>query len=364
MAGRRKRIWCAVSGHGFGHFSQVAPILNQLAQTLPDPEIHVTGGVPQELIARMLVRPFTHDPHNRDVGLLQTDPLVVDRQATAEAVRRLHRDWPEKVAAEARLMAAWSPDLVLADIPYLSLAAARAVGVPSVAIASLTWDEVLAAYLPDHPELGQWLALMRDAYAAATLALLVTPALPVHPFPRSEIIPAITTPGVPHRARMRQVHDIADDRPVILVSLGGIPARTLPVDGLIRDTRFHWLLDVPCPAGYDHVHPLRILPELPFHDLAASVDGIVSKPGYGMAIAATASQVPFVYVRRGVFPDEPPICAWIERHGRAMELDGDAWRRGEFGVALQRLMRLPVKPVPDVRGAMVAAGLCLDRFLS
>ncbi|MBF0180441.1 MAG: hypothetical protein HQM03_10505 [Magnetococcales bacterium] len=362
MAG--KRIWCAVSGHGFGHFSQVAPILNRLATSIPDLEIHVTGGVPQAVIARMLVRPFTHDPHNRDVGLVQSDPLEVDRRATAEAVSRLHRDWPERVAAEARRMAAWSPDLVLADIPYLSLAAARAAGVASVAIASLTWDEVLAAYLPDHPELEEWLALMRDAYAATSLALLVTPALPTHPFPKSEVIPAITTPGVPRRERMRQVHGIADDRPVILVSLGGIPARFLPVDALVRDTRFHWLVDVPCPAEHDHMHPLRILPDLPFHDLAASVDGIVSKPGYGMAIAATASQVPFVYVRRGVFPDEPPICSWIERHGRAMELDGDAWRRGAFGAALERLMRLPPKPASDVRGAEVAARICLDRFLS
>ncbi|MBF0125581.1 MAG: hypothetical protein HQM02_00060 [Magnetococcales bacterium] len=359
----KKRIWCAVSGHGYGHFSQVAPILNLLARAIPDLRVHVTGGIPGALIARMLACPFTHDPENRDVGLVQSDPLEIDCPATAAAVGRLHREWSARVQAEAGRMADWSPDLVLANIPYLSLAASHLLGVPSVAISSLTWDEVLEVYLPDHPDLPAWRDTMRAAYGTTTLALLATPALPRNPFPVRETIPPVTTPGTPRPEALRQALGIRDRRPVVLVTLGGIPAHCLPVDAMIGDARFHWLVDGPCVATHDHLHPLAPMPHLPFHDLTASVDGIISKPGYGMAIGATANQIPFLYVKRGLFPDEPPICAWIERHGRARELTGPEFRQGRFGTLMGRLMERPAKTPPDVQGATVAAGILLDRFL-
>ncbi|MBF0194820.1 MAG: hypothetical protein HQL71_09685 [Magnetococcales bacterium] len=45
-----KKIWCAFSGHGFGHFSQVYPILNQLSKELLELEVFLAGSIPQKLI--------------------------------------------------------------------------------------------------------------------------------------------------------------------------------------------------------------------------------------------------------------------------------------------------------------------------
>lgn len=359
-----KRIWCAVSGHGYGHFSQTAPILNALARRLPDLTLHVTGNLPRALIARNLTRPFTHDPQNRDVGLIQSDPMTVDLAATAAAVNRLHREWPERLERETARMRAAAPDLVLADIPYLPLAACHRLGIPGIAIASLTWDEVLAAYFPRHPALPEWLETIRAAYRLTTLALLPAPALPTHPFPRAEATPPVTTPGHARSDALRAELGISDPRPLVLVTLGGIPASGLPIPALAQDDRFHWLLDTPptdTPA--DHVHFLATVRHWPFNDLTASVDGIVSKPGYGMAVAAGINRKPFLYVRRGTFPDETPIGSWIEKRGRARELTGEAFRQGQFGEAMRALMALPPPPQPDADGAETVAELLCERFL-
>lgn len=359
------KIWCAISGHGFGHFAQVAPILNELAKQIPDLQLHITGNLPIELIGRMVKTPFTHDPTNRDVGLIQTDPLTPDLNATTHAMRQLHHDWPARIANEARLMTAYAPNLVLADVPYLSLAASHVAGIPAIAIASLTWDQILPAYFSlDNPEVQGWIENMQTAYAKTTLALLPTPALPVNPFPVSLAIPPITTLGQARQQELRQALAIFDQRPLILVTLGGIPANNLPIAAMAAETDFHWLVDCPLPASPNHIHPLQQVSHWPFADLTASVEGIISKPGYGMAISAAANQLPFLYVKRYTFADEPPICHWLTHHAQAMELTHEEFFQGQFAAPMQQLFIKPNPPPPDVSGAKVAAQILLNRFLS
>ncbi|MBF0427377.1 MAG: hypothetical protein HQL94_00515 [Magnetococcales bacterium] len=361
----KKRIWCAVSGHGFGHLSQVAPILNELTKRIPDLRIHLTGNIPTALIQKLLNGPFTHDPQNRDVGLIHDDPLIVNLTKTSQALRELHHNWPSRIQDETKLMSDWSPDLILGDIPYLPMEAGYPLGVPTVAISSLTWDQVVMAYFPpEKPESQQWLQTMQQGYAKTTLALLATPALPHNPFPNTIPIAPITTLGQPRTDELRDTLKIApqDHRPLILITLGGIPTHNLPIAAMQADDSFHWLVDSAIPPTH-HIHPLSTVQHWPFQDLTASVNGILSKPGYGMAIAATAHQIPFLYVKRGTFPDETPISHWSEHHGRAMELSQAAFQQGDFGTPLRQLMQRTPPPAPQVNGASVAADILIRQFL-
>ncbi len=357
------RLCCAVSGHGFGHLSQVAALVNRLAETVADLEIHVISSLSQPLLARILQVPFSLECRAQDVGLVQHDPMRVDRPATLEALRRLHDHWPERLEAEKRSLAAWKPDLLLADIPYLPIAAAAQLAIPTVAIASLSWDAVVSAYfLPatetgeqTDPEVVHWVQTMRQAYGRTTLALLPTPAIwENHPFPHAEPIGPLALPGHRHREGLRRALGIesGDDRPLILVSLGGIPARHLPVQALEREDRLHWLLDVPLTGQAKHLHSLSdLLAQWSFADLSASVDGVVSKPGYGMAVAATTQQIPFLYLRRGLFPDERPICAWMAEKGRALELTAEQFYGGDWFEPLCAVLAQPAKPPCPANGA-------------
>ncbi|MBF0627479.1 MAG: hypothetical protein HQL91_04585 [Magnetococcales bacterium] len=364
---KSKKIWCAVSGHGYGHWSQMVPVLHMLLAARPDLTLHVTGSIPTALIQRTLRHPVTHDLRSCDVCLIQPDPMQVDLAATAAAMRLFHDDWPERVAREAALMAAWQPDLILGNIPCLPMEAGKRLGIPTVALTSLTWDEVITAYFPpDAPEIAAWLATMRNAYAQATLALRITPALPDHPFPESRIIPAITTSGIERATELRHALGIAphDTRPLVLLTLGGIPTRSFPLARLNTQRDFHWILDQPLePDSASHLHALDQLPTWPFADLLASVDALISKPGYGMACSAMAHRIPFLYLRRGIFPDEPPILEWCAQHGRVMEIRREAFQQGQFSAPLTTLLAQPAPPAPEVNGAEVAARMLMERFL-
>ncbi|MBF0340381.1 MAG: hypothetical protein HQL95_05385 [Magnetococcales bacterium] len=364
---KSRKIWCAVSGHGYGHWFQVAPVLRALHETGLPMKLHVTGGVPREIIARSLDLPCTHDPENRDVGMIQTDPLRVDLVATRAALHQLHHSWEERLAREIRLLEAWRPDLILGNIPYLPLEAGARLGVPTVALNSLTWNEVIKAYYPpEAPETREWLRTMETAYGSATLGLRITPALPDHPFRENLPIPAITTPGTGRTRALREALGVAsgDTRPLMLLSLGGIPANHLPMEAMKQHTDFHWIVDHEAvPDGWAHLHPLRRLRHWPFADLSASVQGIVSKPGYGMAIAAMANGLPFLYVCRGIFPDEIPIGQWCEQHGRAQEISREEFLNGTFADRIEALLHRPAPPLPRADGARVAAEILLERFL-
>ncbi|WP_130471110.1 hypothetical protein [Candidatus Magnetaquicoccus inordinatus] len=358
-----RRLVCAISGHGYGHLAQSAALLNILPEWLSDLQIHILSPLPLPVLHKQLRIPFSHSPLQLDVGLLQSDALTVDLPATRNALRALHAQWPNKIKQTRQLFASLHSDLLLADIPYLALAAAATL-LPSVAIASLSWDAVLAAYFfpttaqPTDPELLDWWQSMQSAYASATLALLPTPAIHPHPFPVAHSIAPLTLPGQRHPKRLRSLLHLSpqDQRPLVLLSLGGIPAHSLPIPALQHKTECHWLIDAPLEQPPPHLHPVSALqPHLAFSDLAASVDAVISKPGYNTAVAATLHQLPFLYIPRGTFPDEPFIISWAKEFGRAEELSPTQFYNAEWLEPLFALWQQPAKPAPSGNGAQEAA---------
>ena len=71
-----------------------------------------------------------------------------------------------------------APDLLLADIPYLSLAAAERLRIPALALCSLNWADILAGYCQDEPDLAELRAPMLAAYHSAVAVLQPAPSMP------------------------------------------------------------------------------------------------------------------------------------------------------------------------------------------
>ncbi|MBF0623950.1 MAG: hypothetical protein HQL82_03990 [Magnetococcales bacterium] len=358
------RLWCAVTNHGFGHMAQLVPILRHLGHAVPGLELRLASALPRPVLERHLGLPFLHDPEARDIGLVQIDPMTADLPATATAYRALHDQWPQRLEREKQAMADWRPHLLLANVPYLPLAAAGELDIPSVAVASLTWDRVLAAcFPPGQAEVARWSADMRAAQARTTLALLPTPALPEPAFPHRQIIPPLFTRGRDRGLELRRLLQWPSrpDRPLFLVSLGGIPHPRLPWDALASRRQCGWILDVEPPNPVDNLFCWRRLPgHWRFQDLMASVDGVVGKPGYGMSVEAVAHAVPFLYTRRYTFPDEDVICPWLNRYGRALELDKATFDAGHWLEPLAELRARPVPELPPLDGAEQAVKRIMD----
>ncbi len=359
-------VVCAVSGHGFGHFAQLAAVMNALHRLRPDLEILIVGAVPATLPAGRLSAPWRLARVELDVGLVMHDPLRVDVAATRQALQGLHARREAMIRREMTRLQQERPRFLLADIPYVSLQAARRCGVPAIALASLTWDQVCTAYFPaEDAQVQGWLEQMRSDYRCADLALLPEPALAGETFAHIQSIPPVASCGRCDREGLRKALGFADDdqRAVVLVSLGGIAQPRFPWHALIQDSRMHWLSDAPAtPAAGTLRHLPQALPDWNFSDVLASVDAIVGKPGYGMVVEAAAAGIPYLYVRRGLFADEAPICDWLARHGRSQELSTTEFARGDWVEHLETLMARPAPARPQVNGAELAAQLLTRRY--
>ncbi|MEO6545874.1 MAG: hypothetical protein ABIP05_17790, partial [Nitrospiraceae bacterium] len=192
------RIWCAISGHGYGHAAQVVPVLNALGALVPDLTVVLRTTVPASFFQNRLTIPWDLQPVQQDVGCIQDGPLTIDIDKTWAAHQRFHENWETRLSGEIAAMQAASPALIIADTPYLAIEAGSRAQIPIVALANFTWDLVLKDYCQasDHSH-QQLIQCIRDSYAKADRALRITPAPEIHAFSNMINIGPIASPTSP-----------------------------------------------------------------------------------------------------------------------------------------------------------------------
>ncbi len=350
-------IWCAISGHGFGHAAQVVPVLNALRDLVPGVTAILRTTVPASFFQDRLTIPWELSPAQQDIGCIQDGPLKIDIDATWIAHQRFHDTWDARLSNEVSAIRAASPALVIADIPYLAIEAGSRAHIPTIALASLTWDLVLKEYChaSDHAQ-PQLIDRIRESYAHADRALRITPAPKIDAFSNMIDIGPIACPAAPERHRLASALNLVPNEKTVLVGFGGIALTSLPLEQMEQLRHYRFLIDSPVPPGFSRIHSIKTLP-FSFKTLLASVDVIMTKPGYGTLVEAVALHQPVVYVRRYNFADEQPLVDYLHRYGRGMELSLDDFVKGRWEAALRTVLDLPTPttPPPSATGAADAA---------
>jgi small subunit ribosomal protein S21 len=65
-------------------------------------------------------------------------------------------------------------------------------------------------------------------------------------------------------------------------------------------------------------------------DLLASVDAVITKPGYGTFVEAACAGTPILYLERDDWPETPHFAAWLAQHARAAALGREATAGGQI----------------------------------
>lgn len=356
LSSASKHLWLALSPHGYGHAAMTAPVIHALRRRRPDLRLTIQTGVPRGFLEERYGPDFHHVSEVPDFGLKMLSATTVDLDASAEAYRRMHADFSALVGREAALLCEARPDVVLANVPYVTLAAAARAGIPAVALSSLEWADIYRHYLGDRPEAGAVWADMRDAYNSARAFLRVTPAMDMPCLANVVDIGTVARKGHNRRGELAAM---APGR-LGLVAFGGID-HDLPMEQWPRLAGWTWASAQNCPAGRDDIIAWRSL-GLPFSDLAASVDVIVTKPGYGTFTEAGLSGVPVLYVARPDWPESPAMDRWLMGHTKALAVTvGDLLERLE--PQLQKLFSSLPQPLAEATGNEEAAEF-IDRLLS
>ncbi len=355
---KHPHLLVAISSHGFGHVAQVAPVIHALRACLPELRLTLRAAVPEAHLAARIGGAFTLQRARDDFGMVQTSALDVDLEASACAYRELHTDWDARVAAVAEEIADAAPDLVLADVPYLALAGAARAGIPAVALCSLHWEGIYRHYCGHLVEAAAIRRQMLEAYASAQQFLRPAPSMPMPELTNTRAIGPIATCGVNRRTELDARLGVSPDERLVLVAMGGI-ALSLPMESWPRWPGVRFVAARAWGVGRDDVIELESL-DMPFSDVLASSDALLTKPGYGSFAEAAVAGVPVLYVRRGDWPEEPALVAWLHGNTHAVEVTRPDLLAGRLGTALETLFAMPRRAPVAADGAREAATIIAE----
>lgn len=344
-------LFADISSHGFGHLAITAPVLNTLAASTPGLRLTVRSALPEYKLRSRIRVPFDGLPLASDFGFAMHDATRVDLPATASRYRLAHQNWPQKVQAEADFLAGLSPDLVLSNVSYLPLAGAQRAGVPAAAICSLNWADLFRHFFVAGTQPEDWAvkihAEMLAAYQAADCFLRITPGMPMTALKNVYPVGVVAAQG---RCQARPGQP---GEKWVLVAMGGIRHR-LPVENWPVLPGVRWLVAEDWAVSHPQATAFESL-GWSFTDLLASVDAVVTKPGYGTFTEAVCNGTPVIFQRRDDWPEQDCLIDWVQTHGRAIEVSESDLLRGALGQPLQQVWQKPARAPVAVEGARQAA---------
>lgn len=351
-----------ISAHGYGHVSQTAPVVNALAQLVPALRVTLRTAAPRALLQQRFRCAFTHIPVAFDFGMSMASAVDVQVAESAAAYREFHSAWELQVQREAQALRALSPDLLLANIPYLSLAAAHAAQVRAVGMCSLNWADIYRHYCAGEHYTPQVHAQMSAAYNSAACFLQPQPSMPMPEFSNTRPVGPIARIGNNRRAEIVQrLSGFSPQDKLVLVVMGGMEFR-LPMENWPRTPGVHWLVPAAWNIARADISAFDAL-DLPFSDVLASSDAVLTKPGYGTFAEAACAGIPLLSVIRRDWPEEPYLVQWLKRNGRCLEVERATLETGDIQGLLQQLWAMPRPPTPHPTGADEAAACLRDLLL-
>lgn len=337
-----------ISGHGYGHVAQTAPVLNALAALIPGLKLTIRTSIPLQHL-RSRIRPeFHYLAEIVDPGMEMVSALEVNPEASMKTYAEFHANWEGRVRSETGLLQKIAPDAVLSNVAYLPLAGAARLGIPAIAMCSLNWADIFRYFCGDMPGATEIQQQIEQAYLQAESFMRLTPAMPMPWLPNQRLIGPIAQPGINRRSEINSKLGLKKNAKLILVSMGGIAMR-FPMEAWPKVPDVFWVVPGDWQSNREDAVTIESL-NLGFSDLLASCDAMLTKPGYGAFVEAAASAVPVLYVEREAWPEQQDLVEWLSGVGVCMKLEARQLQTGEFGDELRYLLGQP-KP-----GAVMASG--------
>ena len=181
----------SISGHGFGHVAQTAPILNLLQSACRSCASRCALRCRSAHLRSRIHAPFDHLPSHGDIGMVMSSALDVRADDSRAAYRAFHADWDARVADEAHLLRELGADMVFSNVGYLPLAGAQRAGIANAALCSLNWFDIYRHYCGDDAIAAQ----IHACYANADAFLRATPGMAMETLPNLVPVAPIAAVG-------------------------------------------------------------------------------------------------------------------------------------------------------------------------
>ncbi|KAI5062302.1 hypothetical protein GOP47_0022841 [Adiantum capillus-veneris] len=310
-----------VTGHGFGHATRVVEVVKHIIAA--GHEVYVVTGAPGFVFRSSIAD--TEKLHVRkvllDCGAVQSDALTVDRFASLEKYRQTAVIPRASILArEVEWLQHVKIDLVLSDIVPVACRAAAEAGIPSVCITNFSWDFIYADYVmaAGHQYRSIVWQIAED-YSHAQFLLRLPGYCPMPAFRDTIDVPLVVRKPLRSKEEVRNELGINEGEKLLLFNFGGQDANwSLEEEFLPRGWK---CLVCAAPTGQTLPSNFKAVASDAYTpDLIAASDCMLGKIGYGTTSEALAFKVPFVFVRRDYFNEEPFLRNMLEYHHCGVEM--------------------------------------------
>ncbi len=339
-----KHIAYYVSAHGYGHGVRSCDIIRALIRLYPDVAITLVSDLPAAFLrnrigsGRVTIRAGAFD-----VGMVQLDSIRVDVPATLARVQALYAQEERLVSAQAHFLREIGARVVVADVPAIPIEAAKKLGRPAVAVGNFAWDWIYGEFAEAD---ARWTPLVKrfeQSYAKADLLLRLPFAEPMSAFPKKLDVPLLATPGKDRRRELAAMMGADPAKTWVLLSFTSLEWNEEALARVEKLSSYEFFTVRPLNWRRHNIHPVD-REKIPFSDVLASADIVVSKPGFGLMSECVVNRKPLVYADRSDFREYAVLVESIRRFLRNQHIPSAQLYAGELGEALDQIAKQPEAP--------------------
>ena len=335
-----KSIAYYITAHGYGHGARSCDILKALRLAAPDMRIIVKTDLPTGFLESRLDASIEIRPGAFDVGLIQNDAIHVDLPASLETNEKLYEREEELVLQEAAFLRKEKIAVAVSDIPAIPLAAARRAGIPNIACGNFGWDWIYSDFVKHDARWQIYVDKFRRVYQQTDLLLRQPFAEPMQSFPRRIDLPLLARPGTARRQTIAQTYGMNARKKWILLSFTALNLEAAALSRLTKLTEY--LFFTVEPLNWSN-HGICCISRstASFSDILASMDAVITKPGFGIVSECIANSRPILYSERDHFAEYPILVEAIKRYCRHGFISNTELYSGQPEQALQQLETAP-----------------------
>ncbi len=323
----RPVVYIAITSHGFGHAVRASSVAAAIQQICPEILLILVTTAPRWLLETYIPGEFIHRPRALDVGVIQSDSLTMDKEATLEKLQQVRKSANSIIAGEVNFIRTNRVGLVLADIPPLAANIAKSAEVPCWMMSNFGWDFIYRDWGGEFVEIADWIG---ECYGKCDRLFRLPLNESMSAF--SNIIDMGLTGGTPryNPSQLKKIFELKTPiERTILLTFGGLNLQEIPYNILSQFPDWQFITfddyapDLPNllkVSGKDY-RPVEFMP---------LCGRVVSKPGYSTFAEALRIGVPIVSLTREGFAESHLLLEGIKNYSNHQILTPEEFFKGNW----------------------------------
>lgn len=307
----RPVLYLAITNHGFGHAVRMATVTSQIQKLNPEILLILVTTAPRWLLESYIEGDFIYRHRAFDVGVIQSDSLKMDLEATKNKMTEYRLRENEIVAGEVEFININEVGLILADIPAMVTSIAQKANIPCWMMSNFGWDFIYRSWGGEFNEIADWLS---HNYQKCQRLFRLPLAEEMASFPVRENVGL--TGGIPRytESELRSKFNVtASKEKTILLTFGGLGIDAIPYENLSRFPDWQFITFANNAPDLPNLLKIDSKLDRPV-DFMPLCGKVMSKPGFSTFAESMRLEIPVISLTREGFAEAEILLQGLKNH--------------------------------------------------